>query len=144
MHGKQVNAGASRTRLPREGICIFGMPPGNSGCVVLGYMPVPVFIGLEQHWNGIGVLGNMLSRCTGQVDVGVHITVFGMAEINKAGEGHHEARAERFALECDPAQFLGGEIAPGLWIVAPDFPVGIGRLRKSYVAAVSLPLACLL
>src|SRR3546814_2184039 len=51
----------------------------------------------------------MLSRCTGQVDVGVHITVFGMAEINKAGEGHHEARAERFALECDPAQFLGGE-----------------------------------
>src|SRR3546814_5749296 len=82
----------------------------------------------------------MLSRCTGQVDVGVHITVFGMAEINKAGEGHHEARAERFALECDPAQFLGGEIAPGLWIVAPVFPVGIGKLREQYVAAADMPL----
>src|SRR3546814_2182463 len=80
----------------------------------------------------------MLSRCTGQVDVGVHITVFGMAEINKAGEGHHEARAERFALECDPAQFLGGEIAPGLWIVAPVFPVGIGKLREQYVAAADM------
>src|SRR3546814_15857421 len=82
----------------------------------------------------------MLSRCTGQVDVGVHITVFGMAEINKAGEGHHEARAERFALECDPAQFLGGEIAPGLWIVAPVFPVGIGKLREQDVAAADMPL----
>src|SRR3546814_9408090 len=70
----------------------------------------------------------------------LHITVFGMAEINKAGEGHHEARAERFALECDPAQFLGGEIAPGLWIVAPVFPVGIGKLREQYVAAADMPL----
>src|SRR3546814_19464822 len=75
----------------------------------------------------------MLSRCTGQVDVGVHITVFGMAEINNAGEGHHEARAERFAVECDPAQFLGGAIAPGLWMVAPVFPVGMGTLREKFV-----------
>src|SRR3546814_8561745 len=82
----------------------------------------------------------MLSRCTGQVDVSVHIAVFGMAEINEACEGHHEARAERFALECDPAQFLSGQIAPGLWIVAPVFPIGIGKLREQYVAEADMPL----
>src|SRR3546814_7450526 len=86
------------------------------------------------------LLGNMLDRCTGQVDVSVHIAVFGMAEINEAGEGHHEARAERFALECDPAQFLSGQIAPGLWIVAPVFPIGIGKLREQYAAAADMPL----
>src|SRR3546814_6269495 len=82
----------------------------------------------------------MLDRRTGQVDVSVHIAVFGMAEINEACEGHHEARAERFALECDPAQFLSGQIAPGLWIVAPVFPIGIGKLREQYVAAADMPL----
>src|SRR3546814_5848063 len=51
-----------------------------------------------------------------------------------------EARAERFTLECDPAQFLSGQIAPGLWIVAPVFPIGIGKLREQYVAAADMPL----
>src|SRR3546814_9059527 len=96
-------------------------------------MAVPVLIGLQQHWNGIGVLGNMLDRCTGQVDVSVHIAVFGMAEINEAGEGHHEARAERFALECDPAQFLSGQIAPGLWIRSEEHTSELQSLmRNSY------------
>src|SRR3546814_19448309 len=31
MHCNQVNADASRTRLPRQGICIFGVPPGKIG-----------------------------------------------------------------------------------------------------------------